>query len=318
MGYEQITLTQAEVMTDISNLMVETGMNAQLNMGGVSPFVDLITKGTFVNGDSIAIRTANLQTERDYKTEKTNGRTKLTPDMPKLDEQVIKADTRKFVEITVEQYATAGAFANEGSLQSFVVELLSIPQKTKQAKIYGVGLKMLQDWNPDKDTQNVEVPMKDLDALDAPAEAAAAATNAKKIYKTLELVLDNMTAPTTDYTDLKDFFSANAAEDFVILLNSRYKADMKVDVVASLFNSDKLEGGLPRIITIPTKQLNAENQSTICWLFHKDKLQLYYRFIVATSMFDEYNLWSNHWLSYKYGNKVIRGLPGVKITAAQA
>lgn len=315
-------LNQNEFVANLVNLVVKTKMN---NTTGGRRINDLL-EATIVDevrfGDSMGLITADTLPVKDY----AETSSLLTPQKPTLDEQILSTTDRKLIEVTINRYLMAGAFADEYALAEAIATIESMLEKTKNIYNYKKTVKAYETWSPvdrdgdpvNEDSQIITIDLIDTEGMSGVELTETKTANALKVYETIRKYSLNMQSPSRAYNEL-NFEEMYNADEMNLIVNSKFDSLVNTYAYARQLNSDKLDNVqlYAKSIIIPEEQFTDENtkETTIGWLASKFKYQIAPRFILMTSFFDGSNLNLNEFLHMWLISGFARGLGMIKLVA---
>ena len=319
-----MSLSQNEFVGDFTNLIISQYVNKSV-ADGLHPLVESCMFDGVPYGDKAAIISVDTLAVGDY----SNTSSLLSVVKPTIDEQQLNTTDRKVIQVTLNRYLLAGAFANEYSLSEAFAVILSMLQKTKAIYLYKKVVAAYENYagalnndgttRPLLATQTITINLVDVDNLTGEAEKAAARTfNSNEIYKTLVKTLHAMCSPTRVFNELA-FETLARPEDIKFIVNDKFMTDMITDTMATLLNSAKisdLEKWAETYVIPPEQFANASTKTDVIgWLGDRNKYQIRPRFEIGTSFYDASNLNQNDWLHFWLISGFVAGLPQVKLVA---
>ena len=178
-------------------------------------------------GDAEELLTAELASPANW-SDATSGNDPFDADKPSIKLSWVKTEDKKVVGVRLNYEVWAGAFVSEQGLSN----------------ISGIILKNLRDSVEEylrgaikADLANASIVSKShvITAISGAGETA----NAQKAYEEILELCTKMTIPSDDY-NTAEVLTFTPKGRFVLVLNPRYFSSFKVNVFASLFNSDKI------------------------------------------------------------------------------
>lgn len=178
-------------------------------------------------GDAEELLTAELASPSNW-SDNTNSNDPFDADKPSIELAWVKTEDKKVVGVRLNYEVWAGAFTSETGLSN----------------ISGIILKNLRDSVEEylrgaikADLANTSIVSKSqvITAISGAGETA----NAQKAYEEILELCTKMTIPSDDY-NTSEVLTFTPKGRFVLVLNPRYFSSFKVNVFASLFNSDKI------------------------------------------------------------------------------
>lgn len=317
-----MTLNQNEFVANLLNLIVKIRMNRTTEGRRISDLLDSVMVDEVNFGDSLALITVDTLPTRDY----SETSTLLTTVKPTMDEQVLSTTDKKVIEVTINRYLMAGAFADEYSLAEAISTIESMLEKTKNIYNYKKTVSAYENWAPvgvdgetvNSDTQVVTIDLIDTEGMSGVELTETQTANALKVYSEIRKYSLNMQAPSRLYNEL-EFEEMYNAEDLNLIVNGNFDTLVNTYAYARQLNSDKLDNIYlyDKSIIIPSEQFTSENtkQTVIGWLASKFKYQIAPRFILMTSFFDGSNLNLNEFLHMWLISGFARGKAMIKFVA---
>lgn len=317
-----MTLNQNEFVGNLLNLIVKIRMNRTTEGRRINDLLDSVMVDEVNFGDSLALISVDTLEARDY----SETSSLLSANKPTIDEQVLTTTDRKVIEVTINRYLMAGAFADEYSLAEAISTIESMLEKTKNVYNYKKSVSAYENWTPvgvdgqavNADTQIVEIDLIDTEGMTGVELTETNTANALKIYGTIREYSLNLQAPSRNYNEL-EFEEMYNAEDLNLIVNGNFDTLVNTYAYARQLNSDKLDNIYlyDKSIIIPSEQFTTENtkKTTIGWLASKFKYQIAPRFILMTSFFDGSNLNLNEFLHMWLISGFARGLAMIKFVA---
>lgn len=319
-----MTLSQNEFVGDLTNLIITTMVNKSV-ADTAHPLVQSCMFDGVPYGDKAAMISVDTLAVSDY----ADASSLLSVVKPTLDEQQLSTTDRKKIQVTLNRYLMAGAFANEYSLSEAFAVILSMLQKTKGIYLYKKVVAAYENYNgglnndgttkPLLATQTITINLVDVDQVSGEAEKAAARTaNSNAIYKVLIKTLHAMCSPTRLFNEL-GFETLSTPDDIKLIINDKFMTDMITETLATLLNSAKISDleKWRETYVIPVEQFSqqATKDNVIGWLGDRNKYQIRPRFEIGTSFYDASNLNQNDWLHFWLISGFVNGLPQVKLVA---
>lgn len=179
-------------------------------------------------GDAEELLTAELASPSDWSDSASGSDNPFNASKPSIKLSWVKTEDKKVVGVRLNYEVWAGAFVSETGLSN----------------ISGIILKNLRDSveeylrgaiKTDLASTSIVSKSQEVTAISGAGETA----NAQKAYEEILELCTKMTIPSTSYntSEVKTFTPKGR---FVLVLNPRYFSSFKVNVFASLFNSDKI------------------------------------------------------------------------------
>lgn len=319
-----MTLNQNEFVGNLTNLIITTMVNKTV-ADTMHPLVQSCLFDGVTYGDKAAMISVDTLAVSEYSADSSI----LSVVKPTLDEQQLSTTDKKKIQVTLNRYLMAGAFANEYSMSEAFAVILGMLQKTKGIYLYKKVVAAYENYNGGINndgtvanllpTQTVTIDLIDVSTLNTEAEKAHARTaNSNKIYQTLVGTLQAMCSPTRLFNELA-FETLSTPDDLKFIVNNKFLNEMITDTLATLLNSAKISDQIKwsETIAIPKEQFaNEETKTTVIgWLGDRNKYQIRPRFEVGTSFFDPSTLNQNDWLHFWLISGFVNGYPQVKFVA---
>ena len=319
-----LTLNQNEFVGNLTNLIITTMVNKTV-ADTMHPLVKSCLFDGITYGDKAAMISVDTLAVSDY----SENSSILSVVKPTLDEQQLTTTDKKKIQVTLNRYLMAGAFANEYSMSEAFAVILGMLQKTKGIYLYKKIVAAYENYNGGINndgsvaallpTQTITIDLVNVNNLETEAEKAYARTaNSNAIYQKLMGTLQAMCSPTRLFNEL-GFETLSTPDDLKLIINNKFLNEMITDTMATLLNSAKISDQLKwrETIAIPVEQFTEENtkNNVIGWLGDRNKYQIRPRFEVGTSFFDPSTLNQNDWLHFWLISGFVNGYPQVKIVA---
>lgn len=308
-------INKNEFFTAISNLVFTAFNTEQISTTGMmSTLVNTTRQGQNINTDNYLYRTANLLTEYDFDTRVTAGDTLLTQYKPRIYEQQVLLNERKFIPLTLEEFMGGAGFTSSMGIGGFIAYILSRITQTFEAEMYKRNVDKIVRWSPVKPTQSIDIPLVDISATTDIVEKSAGLTyNSNEIFKVIKKLSVEMQSPNFKYNDIttEDLY-AYGGEGYVIYMNSKYYTDILVDSLIKQFNSQMMQFPFT-IVEIPESYFAPISPKSICIIADSKKIGTWYRNQASTSFFNAFNMTTNHYLHYSFGVDTLKALVGVRL-----
>ena len=214
-----------EFLSDMANkIIVQRAYD--LFRGYEMPFSSFLREMSRL-GDAEELLTAELASTSDW-SDATNANDPFDASKPSIKLSWVKTEDKKVVGVRLNYEVWAGAFVSEQGLSN----------------IAGIILKNLRDSVEEylrgaikSDLASTSIVSKS--AVITAISGAGETANAQKAYEEILDLCVKMSIPSTSYntSEVKTFTPKGR---FVLILNPRYFSSFKVNVFASLFNSDKI------------------------------------------------------------------------------
>lgn len=315
-------LNQNEFVANLMNVIVKFRLNDTASGRRINDLLDATIVDETKFGDSMAVISVDTLTVKDY----SETSSLLAVNKPTMDEQILTTTDRKLIEVTINRYLMAGAFADEYALSEAIARIESMLEKTKNIYNYKKTVLAYQGWTPvdpdgeavNQTTQVVTIDLVSTDGLEGTALKDTNTANALKMYETIREYALNMQAPSREYNEL-NYEEMYNADDMIFITNAKYDTLINTHAYASLLNSDKLNNIklYDKSIVVPNNQFtdSATKQNTIGWLASKFKYMISPRFILVTSFLDGSTLNLNEFLHMWLISGFARGLGMIKFVA---
>ena len=134
-----MTLNQNEFVGNLTNLIITTMVNKTV-ADTAHPLVQSCLFDGITYGDKAAMISVDTLTVGDY----SETSSLLSVAKPTLDEQQLSTTDKKKIQVTLNRYLMAGAFANEGSMSEAFAVILGMLQKTKGIYLYKKLLRLMK------------------------------------------------------------------------------------------------------------------------------------------------------------------------------
>lgn len=315
-------LNQNEFVANLMNIIVKFRLNDTASGRRINDLLDATIVDETKFGDSMAVITVDTLTVKDY----SDTSSLLATNKPIMDEQILTTTDRKLIEVTINRYLMAGAFADEYALSEAIARIESMLEKTKNIYNYKKTVLAYQGWSPvdvdgdpvNEDSQIISIDLKPTDGLTGTELKDTQTANALKIYETIREYALNMQAPSREYNEL-NYEEMYNADDMIFITNAKYDTLVNTHAYASLLNSDKLNNIklYDKSIVVPNNQFTDSETKTnvIGWLASKFKYMISPRFILVTSFLDGSTLNLNEFLHMWLISGFARGLGMIKFVA---
>ena len=240
-------------------------------------------------GDAEQLLSAELASVNDYSDGTGLDETPSPFDAtkPSMVVSFIKTEDKRVTDVQLSYEIWAGAFVSENGLSNMA----------------GIIIKNLQDSIEEDIRVKIRTDLEDDTAVTKYQEIelvsdAGETANAQKAYEQIvKLVLD-MSIPSDDYntSEVKTFTRKGNA---VLVLNSRYMASFDVNVLASLFNSGKIEEK-KYFSEVILADLTAGDDNLIGLVLDREAYLYGFRFKVASSIYNpktlKINIFNHAWI----------------------
>ena len=233
-------------------------------------------------GDAEELLTASLVAPKDY----TDIGVNVSPfdaTKPTIHLSWIKTEDKKYVDVQLIYEIWAGAFVSETGLSNIAGIILKNLRDSIENMVYDTIVAQLAEYDNisyDSTGGGTDHTVVELQAVSGEGETA----NAQKAYEGIMKTAMQMTLPSKDFnkSGLKTFTPKGRA---VLFLNAKYGASFDINVLASLFNSDKIGTDKyfkeVRIIDTPD---NHGNDTVIGYIVDDEAFMWGYRFVVSDSI----------------------------------
>lgn len=302
-----ITLNVNKFLGALTNLIAYSQVANTMERGRVGEFVSSFQDINVENGDGKVVLAADMLSVKDLDGQSSL----LTSTPPTVDEQYVSVENYKVIPMTINRYLVRNAFVDEAQLANFVGYLMGIMQATKVAYLSSELIKELEAYVPTQGSQTVTVQTIDTTGLTDPMQLEAANRyNANALQKAFIKKLNELSFPTSKYNDLS-YREVIDYESLKLIIRQNEDADILVDSLAYLLNSDKITEAQrwSKTFVVPSEQFTSEDNTFVAWLMHNKKIQYGYFYEVATSFFDGSTLNQNDWLHFAYYLDTIKAYP---------
>lgn len=214
-----------EFLSDMANKII-VQRTYDLFRGYQMPFSSFMREMSKL-GDAEELLTAELASPTDW-SDATNANDPFDAAKPSIKLSWVKTEDKKVVGVRLNYEVWAGAFTSEQGLSN----------------IAGIILKNLRDSVEEYLRKAIKTDLASTTIVSKTANVTAISgsgdtENAQKAYEDILYLCTQMTIPSDDYnTSEVETFTPKGR--FVLVLNPRYFSSFKVNVFASLFNSDKI------------------------------------------------------------------------------
>ena len=178
-------------------------------------------------GDAEELLTAELASPSNW-SDATNANDPFDADKPSIKLSWVKTEDKKVVGVRLNYEVWAGAFTSELGLSNIAGIILKNLRDSVEEYLRGAIKADLANTSIVSKTQVIT-------AIAGAGETA----NAQKAYEEILELCTKMTIPSDDY-NTAEVTTFTPKGRFVLVLNPRYFSSFKVNVFASLFNSDKI------------------------------------------------------------------------------
>lgn len=178
-------------------------------------------------GDAEELLTAELASVSDYSAD-TSSNDPFDASKPSIKLAWVKTEDKKVVGVRLNYEVWAGAFVSETGLSNISGIILKNLRDSVEEYLRGAIKSDLASTSIVSKSQVITA-----------ISGAGETSNAQKAYEEILELCTKMTIPSTSYntSEVKTFTPKGR---FVLVLNPRYFSSFKVNVFASLFNSDKI------------------------------------------------------------------------------
>lgn len=177
-------------------------------------------------GDAEQYVTATLQDVEDYDGTDTSP---FATDKPSVVVSYIKTEDKKRVKVTLNYDIWAGAFVSEGGLNNLAGIILKNMRDAVDIYIYGKLTELISSKSS----------VKKYAVFGSPVTAVGETDNARDCYEEIMRLVNKMQLPSAKYNNAGKT-AITPQGKFVLVLNANYKASFDMNVLASLFHSDKV------------------------------------------------------------------------------
>ena len=214
-----------EFLSDMSNkIIVQRAYD--LFRGYEMPFSSFLREMSKL-GDAEELLTAELASTSDW-SDATNANDPFDASKPSIKLSWVKTEDKKVVSVRLNYEVWAGAFVSEQGLSNIAGIILKNLRDSVEEYLRGAIKTDLASTSIVSKSQAITA-----------VSGAGQTAKAQKAYEEILELCTKMTIPSTSYNtaEVKTFTPKGR---FVLVLNPRYFSSFKVNVFASLFNSDKI------------------------------------------------------------------------------
>lgn len=320
------TLPASKMLATMTALIGEVRYSENIKVSAiVNELVDSSRIGNVEYGKGI-INTFELDIQPTKDLTETSSAFTITK--PNVAQEVLPIDNYKFVPISVAEILTRDAFLNGNAVDSFINNIISLPEKTIRFNLYNVVNELYQSWEPGQATQTVEIEQIDTTGMNIVDRRNAEQWNATEIAKVMRKTINNAKILNNKYTDVATYKDANTGEtqpvksalssdNLKIVFNDEYYTNFLADAMASLYHSERVGDMLPgdNFVLLPTDSMSEDNEKTIAWLSDKNKFALADFYKITLAITDPSTLYTNSFFHYSYGAGVFKYAVGIKFVA---
>ena len=214
-----------EFISDMANkIIVQRAYD--LFRGYQMPFASFMREMSKL-GDAEELLTAELASTSNW-SDNTSGNDPFDADKPSIKLSWVKTEDKKVVGVRLNYEVWAGAFVSENGLSNIAGIILKNLRDSVEEYLRGAIKADLANTSIVSKTQTITA-----------ISGAGQTAKAQKAYEEILELCVKMTIPSDDYNTAEvNTFTPKGR--FVLVLNPRYFSSFKVNVFASLFNSDKI------------------------------------------------------------------------------
>ena len=212
-----------EFLSDMANMIVAQYCYDALR-GYEMPFTSFLKPMQKI-GDAEQYVTAELQSVTDYEA----GASPFATSKPKVVVSFIKTEKKKKVQVTLNYEIWAGAFVSEGGLNSLSGIILKNMRDAVNIYVYEELTKLISS----------KTDITKYAVLSNPITAVGETANARACYEEIMYLVNKMQLPSTTYNKAGKK-TITPKGKFYLVLNASYKASFDMNVLASLFKSEKI------------------------------------------------------------------------------
>lgn len=243
-------------------------------------------------GDAEELLTASLQTAKDYSSIGTQGNpvSPFDATKPTILLSWIKTEDKKYVDVQLVYEVWSGAFTSETGLSNISGIILKNLRDAIELMVYDAITQELSNYYNiayDSSKGGSDQTYVQLTQISGYGETA----NAQKAYEQIMEIAKKMTLPSRDFNKSGER-TLTPRGRAVLFLNAKYSASFDINVLASLFNSDKI--GTDRyfkdVIIIDTPEVqdpeDPENPlaNVVGFIMDEEAFMWGYRFVVTDSI----------------------------------
>lgn len=317
-----IQLTDNEFYTGLTNLALFVKVYGVTNNTKVDQFVNAFRSEPLAYGDTKVFRSLPIPEVGEYSTTSSllqvnipKFTNKLTNQDENVAEESITVNQFKLIKSTYTRTMLELAVTGESGVNDFITQVINNMNAAKSDYLFNAILDALLD--APMYTESVTLDEPSVDATQQEATAISLENN-KKISLAIQKIIDGMQiySDTFNRIGLKQ---ATPLSDLRLIVLQPYKNKAVVDLFAELLNSPIISENFPRpeMLTIPELALtNKQPDDTICFILHKEFLQIFDKLNISGNFYDSSNLCVNNFLHFWCGIGYLDQLPAVKIVKA--
>lgn len=272
-----------EFITDMANKIV-VQRTYDLFRGYKMPFEIFMVPMSRL-GDAEELLTSKLAESKNYDS---TTKDPFNATKPSIVLSWIKTEDKVECDVVLTYDIWAGAFTNEGSLGNISAIIL---KNLRDSILNYVYEKIKTDLS---NTTNVSKSL----TIETIADAGEV-VNAQKAYEQIMKLANDMTIPSVNF-NTSGVKTMTPKGSFVLILNSRYLSSFNVNVLASLFNSDKIAMGTFASEVILADMDTAGDTKCVGVLLDKEAYMWGYRLNVTQSIVNpktlEINTYQHDWV----------------------
>ena len=257
----------------------------------------------------------------------TESSSALTITKPNVAQETIVIDNYKFIPISTSEVLARDSALSGQVVNTFLNFVMSLMTDTQQFYMYDEVNKLIQEWEPSKASQTIEITQIDTTGMVGAELQATLQWNASEIARVMRKTINNMKIKNDKFTDLDTYeaqdgqeykvVSALTGKDFRTIVNDKYWTNFLADAMSSLYHSEKIGEMIPtdNFNLLPEDAMNEDNTTTIAWLGDKKKFAFadYYR--ITRAFADPSTLYTNYFYHFAYGMGIFKYAPCVKFVA---
>lgn len=321
-----ITLPASKMLATMTALIAEVRYNENIKVSNiVNDLVDSSRIGNVDYGKGI-VNTfeVDVQPTKDL----TETSTAFTITKPNVEQETIVIDNYKFVPISVSEILSRDAFLSGYMIDTFINNMMKLPEKTIRFNLFNVINELYQSWEPGQASQTVTIDQIDTTGMTGAELRATEEWNATQVAKVMRKTINNAKLLNNKYTDVATYTDVNTGEtkpvqsalandDLKIVFNDEYYTNFLADAMASLYHNEKVGDMLPgdNFVLLPTDAMTPANAKTIAWLSSKNKFALADFYKVTLAILDPSTLYTNSFFHYAYGAGIFKYAVGIKFVS---
>ena len=315
-----IQLNDNEFYTGLTNLAIFVKIYSVVNSSKIDDFVAAFRSEPLNYGDTKIFRSLPMPQVSDYSQNSSvlqvniaSFRNKLTQQDENVAEEKISVNMKKVIKSTYTRAMLELAVTSEDGANSFITEVLSNMRAAQSDFLFNSVLDALLAAPMASETVNLISPPEGASQVE---ETAINIENNKLISLAVQKIIDGMQIYTDAYNRI-GLKQSTPLSDLRLVVLQPYKNQAVLDLFAELLNSSKINENFPRpeLLTVPEIALTgkAAANNVICFIIHKQFLQVFDKLNISGNFYDPSNLMINNFLHFWCGIGYLNQLPAVKI-----